>query len=263
MADHAAPASRPPRLDGAPLDYAPEKEQGVVYLFAHLARRRFGLRVERVQQGFPDCIAYRSGKRVRIEFEYRSSSFLAHGHDARKCDWVVCWIHDWPTHPKHLRIIELRAEFGLGFNVWVQPVGKGDGVDYREDLRRTKKATNWTLPRQASKGDLVLYHLTAPYSSIRDIFRITSPVAYLPAGSWTRAAKDYMGDLRRVCTLPSPIHLRELREHPVLRQAGFVRGKMRTRYRVSAHWPELLAMILARNPSVKRRLAPYSPERLA
>jgi hypothetical protein len=63
-------ATRTPRLDHAPLDYAPENEQGVVFLFAHLARRRFGLRVERVQQGFPDCIAYRTGRRVRIEFEY-------------------------------------------------------------------------------------------------------------------------------------------------------------------------------------------------
>jgi len=83
----AAASSRPPRLDDAPLDYAPENEQGVVFLFAHLARRRYGLRVERVQQGFPDFIAYWAGRRVRIEFEYRSSSFAADGRDPSKCDW--------------------------------------------------------------------------------------------------------------------------------------------------------------------------------
>lgn len=156
MTGRAAASWRPARLDNAPLDYAPEKEQGVVFLFAHLARRRFGLRVERVQQGFPDCIAYRAGQRVRIEFEYRSSSFAAHGHDPSKCDWIVCWIHDWPSHPKRLRIVELRQEFGLGFNVWVSPVGKSNGVDYGEVLQKTRANSQWSLPRQASKGDLVL-----------------------------------------------------------------------------------------------------------
>jgi len=175
----------------------------------------------------------------------------------------VCWIHDWPSHQKGLRIVELRAEYGLGFNVWVQPVGAVGDIDYRDLLRRTKSRSNWSLPRQASKGDLVLYYLTAPHSSIRDVFRVTSPVGYQRAGPWTRSAKDYMGAIRRVCPLPSPIHLRELRNHPILGDAGFVRGGMRTRFRVSAHWPELYAMILARNPSIRRALKPYAPDRLA
>src|SRR6266508_4291573 len=59
--DH--PTFRAARLpDGAPLDYAPDNEQGVVYLFSHLARRRFGVRVERVQGGFPYCVAYLGSK---------------------------------------------------------------------------------------------------------------------------------------------------------------------------------------------------------
>ena len=254
-------AIRPPRLDDAPLDFAPEKEQGVVFLFAHLARRRFGLRVERVQQGFPDCIAYRAGRRVRIEFEYRSSNFATHGHDATKCDWIVCWIHDWPAHPKRLRIVELRAEYGLGFNVWVQPVGAVGDVDYREVLRTTKSGTSWSLPRQASKGDLVLYYRTAPQSCIADVFRIASPVGHVKAGY--REGKDFMANIRRVCTLESPIYLRELRQNPILKTAGFVRGDMRGRARVSDHWPELYAMIVARNPSVRRTLGAYAPDRLA
>lgn len=256
----ANPVSRPPRLDNAPLDFAPGNEQGVVFLFAHLARRRFGLRVERVQQGFPDCIAYRAGRRVRIEFEYRSSSFATHGHDPSQCDWIVCWIHDWPAHPKRLRIVELRQEFGLGFNVWVQPVGVANGIDYGEALRKRRSDGQWSLPRQASKGDLVLYYRTAPSSSIGDVFRIASPVGYVKAGY--RKGMDYMAGITRVCTLESPIHLRELRQHPILGSAGFVRGGMRGRSRVSAHWPELYAMVLARNPSVRRALQPYAPDRL-
>jgi len=37
-----SPAKRPARLpNGAPLVYAPDNEQGLVYLFSHLARKRF------------------------------------------------------------------------------------------------------------------------------------------------------------------------------------------------------------------------------
>src|SRR5947209_20541109 len=84
-------AMHPPRLaDGSLLDYAPNNEQGVIYLFSALARRRYGLRVEKVQAGFPDCTAYSQGRRIRIEFEYRSRNFALHQHDAKKCDWIVC-----------------------------------------------------------------------------------------------------------------------------------------------------------------------------
>jgi hypothetical protein len=95
---------------------------GGIYLFSHLARRRYGLHVEKVRAGFPDCIAYRQGKRVRIEFEFRSHNFCTHGHCLTDCDWIVCWIHDWPGVPSHIRVVELRKEFGLGFNVWFQPI---------------------------------------------------------------------------------------------------------------------------------------------
>src|SRR5947209_8001852 len=98
-----APDSRPPRLDNAPLDYAPENEQGVVFLFSHLAKKRYGLRVERIQAAFPDCIAFLGTQRVRIEFEYRSRNFALHRHDPGGCDWIVCWIHDWPGVPDRLR----------------------------------------------------------------------------------------------------------------------------------------------------------------
>jgi hypothetical protein len=63
-----------------------------------------GYRVETVATGFPDCTARRhvGGGRwesVAIEFEYRSRSFLQHGHDAEGCDIIVCWEHDWADCP--------------------------------------------------------------------------------------------------------------------------------------------------------------------
>jgi len=50
----------------------------------------------------------RKWRRVRIEFEYESKTFLAHGHPASGCDVIVCWRHNWPGCP--LRVIELASE---------------------------------------------------------------------------------------------------------------------------------------------------------
>jgi hypothetical protein len=115
--------TRPLPLKNAPLQYAPENELGVVFLFSRIAKR-LQFRVATIRAAYPDCIAYRhageSEKRVRIEFEFRSSSFRAHGHDAKKCDCIVCWHDDWPTAPAHLEVIELKQFFGTPFKVWIQ-----------------------------------------------------------------------------------------------------------------------------------------------
>jgi hypothetical protein len=225
------PETRLARLpEGAPLDYEPDNEQGVIYLFSQQARRRYGLHVERVQGGFPDCIGYRSGKRIRIEFEYRSRNFALHGHDPKGCDWIVCWIHDWASVPSHLRIVELRKEFGLGFNVWFQPVGRQWG----EVLSKTNYHSLWSVPSQAVEGDLLLYYRTAPDKHIRDIFRLAGHVTYCRA-DW-KPGKDWMAPIRRVCTLKAPVHLSDLQQHRVIRDVGFIRGSMRGRYKASEYW---------------------------
>ncbi|MCX8161070.1 MAG: hypothetical protein N3G18_09105 [Candidatus Saccharicenans sp.] len=113
---------KPEVLEGAPLRYAPQNELGVVFLFAYLAKRK-GFRIDEIRPSFPDCIAYRKTgkgeKKVRIEFEYKSRNFFQQGHDPKCCDCIVCWEHNWPGIPKKIEVIELRKEFGLGFNVWI------------------------------------------------------------------------------------------------------------------------------------------------
>lgn len=96
------------------LRHAPINEQGVVYVFG-MVSRELGFSVESLQQAFPDCEAkyLHDAKRglwarARIEFEYKSSSFREHGHDAKQCNFVVCWEDDWPECP--IRVIELRKE---------------------------------------------------------------------------------------------------------------------------------------------------------
>ena len=75
--------------------------------------RELGFIVEVIRKQYPDCVAKRemSGRRgvwesVSIEFEFRSSHFQSHGHDAEECDVIVCWEHDWVECP--LEVICLR-----------------------------------------------------------------------------------------------------------------------------------------------------------
>jgi hypothetical protein len=72
----------------------------------------------------------------------------------------------------------------------------------------------------------------------------------------------YFAPIRRVATLGAPIHLAELRTHPILKTAGFARGSMQSPVRVTPHWPELHDMIVQRNPAVRSMLSAYGPERV-
>lgn len=109
-------------------------------------------------------------------------------------------------------------------------------------------------------GDLILFYRTAPDSFVQDLFRIAAPVRQVRAG-W-KPGKDWMAPIKRVCTLKAPIHLSQLREHRVLKTAGFVRGTMQGRYRATEYWPELYRMILERNPAQARKLKALGPERV-
>jgi len=122
-------AKRKPTLQqyGTPIDFrglrhAPLNEQGVVYLFA-LVARELGFTVEAIGTSFPDCEAKRRidkkgerWQRVRIEFEYYGSDFKDHGHSVEGCDLIVCWKNDWKECP--LQVIELSTiirELGARF----------------------------------------------------------------------------------------------------------------------------------------------------
>ncbi len=100
------------RVDLPILNYAPLNEMGVIVLFGYYLQDLGFSHLEEIRAGFPDAIAMRpigNGKfqRVRIEFEFRSSSFKVHGHAIDGCEVIVCWIHDWADCP--LEVIELKT----------------------------------------------------------------------------------------------------------------------------------------------------------
>ena len=249
---------RPEVLEGAPMRFAPQSELGVVFLFSRLAKK-LRLRVDTVQGGFPDCVAYQKshGKenKIRIEFEFKAKNFKMHRHDPNLCDWIVCWENNWPDAPKRLHIVELRREYGLGFNVWILPAAEY----YRDELNNYVRA-NWSLPSQCHKGDLLLFYLTRKQMAIGHVFVATERAKLVKAGY--RAGKDYMGDIRRVCIINSPVFLDDLRAHRVLKTAGFVRAYMIGRPNVTEYWPYLYDMIIKRNRSAKKLLARFAPENI-
>ena len=94
--------------------HAPTNEAGVLFAFGVMAGR-LGFAVKRWQVAFPDCVAVREMAKGQwqdqnVEVEFESKNFLRHGHDPKKCDVIVCWIHNWPECPEWIEVVELRKE---------------------------------------------------------------------------------------------------------------------------------------------------------
>ena len=252
------PSNRPDILEGAPLHYAPQNELGVVFLFSHI-QKKLRLTVDEIQSGFPDCIAYQKiggkQKRIRIEFEFKSRNFKTHEHAAKDCDWIVCWEHNWPDVPEKLRVIELQRFYGLGFNIWIQPVSG----EFGETLSEIDYDDKWTVPSLAHKNDLILFYHTTPDKCIKDIFELVGDVKYVKAG-W-KEGKDYMGSIKRVCQLKSPVFFEDMKQNRILKTSPFVRGTMQGRPKVTEYWPCLFDIIVSRNPSIKKALMKFDPEK--
>lgn len=98
------------------LVYSPINEQGVVFLFGRILED-LNLYIEEIRIKYPDCVARRyTGKgweRIYIEFEYKASNFIQHGHDPNECNMIVCWENDLTKEDKRklqgLEIVELKT----------------------------------------------------------------------------------------------------------------------------------------------------------
>lgn len=250
-----------------PMNYAPENELGVVFLFAHLAKK-LRLRIDEIKPGYPDCIAFQKShgkeKRIRIEFEYKSKNFELHGHDPKKCDCIVCWEHNWPSVPRKLQIVELRREFGLGFNIWIMPVVP----EYQETLDDYPRG-EWSVPSQAHKDDLVIFYFTGGKQKCLKYIYQCKERAFFIKNAWWRKVRtdlkkksDHRADIRRIAELKAPIFLEDLRRHRVLSTSGFVRADMRGSRNATEYWPYLYDSITAKNPSLRVKLKKFAPDSL-
>ncbi len=103
-------------ISGEPINfrsmvYAPLNEAGVVLLFSKVMDDLGIIYESSPISGFDMVgrIKTDQGFELKhVEFEYRSSNFRTHGHDASMVDYLVCWEHDWANCPEGLEVLELK-----------------------------------------------------------------------------------------------------------------------------------------------------------
>lgn len=104
-------------LSAVKMLFSPVNELGVVALFSMYHRELGFPYVIKIQPQFPDALVIDSESRVRkIEFELFASTFKAHGHDPKECDYIVCWEDDIPSDDDlrtKLKIIALKEKLGF------------------------------------------------------------------------------------------------------------------------------------------------------
>jgi hypothetical protein len=61
-----------------------------------------------------------------------------------------------------IRVIELRREFGLGWNIWLNP----KRIDWYAGWDKSRKPIKDPIPKQAHVGDLLLIYFKKPRSEI-------------------------------------------------------------------------------------------------
>lgn len=77
--------------------FIPRNEMGVIHLFSMTPSR---LRIVDIGTRFPDAIMVDDkGEEWSVEFEFRLSSFMRHGHNPTECDLVICWEIDTEDCP--------------------------------------------------------------------------------------------------------------------------------------------------------------------
>lgn len=123
------------------LRHAPVNELGVVFLFGYI-HESLGIYVESIESSYPDCLAKRKlqdgrYEHLRIEFEYKSSNFIKHGHDPSKVDTIVCWSHDSNEIDENVEVIELKSL--LSSEMEIKPPPKIPRLNKWQEFCREKR----------------------------------------------------------------------------------------------------------------------------
>lgn len=108
------------KLRGFLREFTPRKEKTVVDLFRIYMGELGFYDLELGRAPSADGTVFRNGKKLRVEFEKRSSDFVAHKHSESDVDIVVCWVKD---RQLPVEIFELSRElpktqrFGMAWRV--------------------------------------------------------------------------------------------------------------------------------------------------
>jgi hypothetical protein len=238
------------------LDNEPRNEAGVIILFT-LKMKDLGFSgIVEAQGKFLDCIARQRGKSVRIEFEYKSKSFITHGHldelGRRKCT-VVCWEDNWQNPPRNISVISLSRELGLSNRIRLTHVQDKEDIQFLDTMRR--KTCSWSMPAGTKKGDLLLVWRSGPRQSkfqeiLEALENATPKYGYL---GW--------GKCRIIYHLRNPVTLQDIRNHNVLGRSPMVKSAffMGSNKELTPYWTWLYQLVVDRNPETRRALRGFAP----
>lgn len=237
--------------------YAPTTELGVVFLFGRLAPQ-LGFCVETVRPQFPDCIATRHGRRLRVEFELWASHFAVHRHVPHHADVVVCWENDWESRPKkyrHLEVISLKEHVGALPRIFV--VGCDEALN-GDELRGSR--VEWTMHGSAQVGDLVAMYRSAPTSAIRDLWIVVGPFHHYGKRNKEGRWPGLQAGLRRIVSLKRPLTFAMLKRDPRTRELPVVRKRFQGKMDITDDWPLLHQRIVKLNPTARKALRRFQPD---
>ncbi len=124
----------------------PTNEMETIVYFAGANPEEHGFRLVALSQSFPDAKIEWNGTIHRAEFEFLSSNFAAHGHQARMCDLVICWRHDDPG----LRVpcIELMR------TIWWEPILPQQPLPDWQQMRFDVEASKWAKREQTLRLEI-------------------------------------------------------------------------------------------------------------
>lgn len=103
------------------------------WFLAHLGECEYS--IAESGTAYPDYVLVdASGQMYRVEAEYESANFIAHGHDPQGCDFILCWRH---TQVVPLPVLELST--GTMYPKAAQPAQPRE-VSYSSRDARAEKA---------------------------------------------------------------------------------------------------------------------------
>ncbi len=120
------------------MKFVPENEAGVIICFAQKIMTISNISIVSIRIQYPDAILRINEKEVRTEFEYLSSNFIAHQHDPRECDLIVCWIDDVSHHNK-LPTWELSRNEWLSLEILKVTHSQKEALYWEGRARRAEK----------------------------------------------------------------------------------------------------------------------------
>lgn len=98
--------------------FIPTNEFGVILLFGTVMNRVGWQLVDVKPNSYPDGVFMVDGRITLVEFEFASGNFIAHGHDARGADMVICWKNDKKLD---LPVIDLSLYYSEADKSWRTP----------------------------------------------------------------------------------------------------------------------------------------------